>query len=206
MADKQRISYVPFEDMTPEMQAEIERCAREGTPRPESSAIRAHVPAAFWFFAESWQNLFRDGVVDHDIKELCRVYISRSVKCEYCGNQRSEKGRALGLVEGQYDELMNFERSDRYGERQKAALAYAEAIEGGATGVAAGVFSTSRYVGSIVASGTLAALLGSPSVHSTGAGTAGGEGLPWYLAVLAIAASLSALAGLGIGTAPCAPR
>ena len=128
MAEKQRISYVPFEDMTPEMQAEIERCAREGTPRPESSAIRAHVPAAFWFFAESWQNLFREGVVDHDIKELCRVYISRSVKCEYCGNQRSEKGRALGLVEGQYDELMNFERSERYDERQKAALAYAEAI------------------------------------------------------------------------------
>ncbi len=128
MAEKQRISYFPFEDMTPEMRAEIERCAREGTPRPESSAIRAHVPAAFWFFAESWQNLFRDGIVDHEIKELCRVYISRSVKCEFCGNQRSEKGRALGLVEGQYDQLMNFERSDRYDEREKAALAYAEAI------------------------------------------------------------------------------
>ena len=128
MADKQRISYVPFEDMTPEMQAEIERCAREGTPRPESSAIRAHVPAAFWFFAESWQNLFRDGVVDHDIKELCRVYVSRSVKCEYCGNQRSEKGRTLGLDEGQYDDLLNFESSTKYDDRQKAALAYTEAI------------------------------------------------------------------------------
>jgi alkylhydroperoxidase family enzyme len=128
MSETQRISYVSFGDMTAEMQAEIERCAREGTPRPESSAIRAHVPAAFWFFAESWQNLFRDGIVDHEVKELCRVYISRSVKCEYCGNQRSEKGRALGLVEGQYDELMNFERSDRYDEREKAALAYAEAI------------------------------------------------------------------------------
>jgi alkylhydroperoxidase family enzyme len=128
MAEKQRISYVSLDDMTPEMRAEMERCAREGTPRPESSAIRAHVPAAFWFFAESWQNLFRDGVVDHDIKELCRVYISRSVKCEYCGNQRSEKGRALGLVEGQYDDLLNFETSEVYDDRQKAALAYAEAI------------------------------------------------------------------------------
>jgi alkylhydroperoxidase family enzyme len=128
MAEKQRISYVPLEEMTPEMQAEMERCAREGTPRPESSAIRAHVPAAFWFFAESWQNLFRDGVLDHDIKELCRVYVSRTVKCEYCGNQRSEKGRALGLVEGQYDDLLNFETSEVYDERQKAALAYAEAI------------------------------------------------------------------------------
>jgi alkylhydroperoxidase family enzyme len=128
MGEKQRISYVPLEKMTPEMREEMERCAREGTPRPESSAIRAHVPAAFWFFAESWQNLFRDGILDHDIKELCRVYVSRSVKCEYCGNQRSEKGKALGLSEGQYDDLMNFERSERYDDRHKAALAYTEAI------------------------------------------------------------------------------
>jgi hypothetical protein len=47
----QRISYVPYGEMTLEMQAEMDRCAREGTPRPESSAVRAHVPAAFWFFA-----------------------------------------------------------------------------------------------------------------------------------------------------------
>lgn len=52
MGDKQRISYIPLEDMTLQMRAEMERCAREGTPRPESSAIRAHVPAAFWFFAK----------------------------------------------------------------------------------------------------------------------------------------------------------
>jgi alkylhydroperoxidase family enzyme len=128
MAGKQRISYVPLEDMTPEMRAEMERCAREGTPRPESSAIRAHVPNAFWFFANSWKDLFSEGVVDHDIKELCRVYVSRSVKCEYCGNQRSEQGKKLGLSEGKYDDLLNFESSEQYDDRQKAALAYAEAI------------------------------------------------------------------------------
>jgi alkylhydroperoxidase family enzyme len=124
----QRISYVPLEDMTPEMREEMQRCAREGTPRPESSAVRAHVPAAFWFFANSWRDLFRDGIVDHDLKELCRVYISRSVKCEYCGNQRSVKGASMGLFEGQNDELLNFESSETFSERQKAALAYAEAI------------------------------------------------------------------------------
>jgi alkylhydroperoxidase family enzyme len=128
MADRQRISYVPLEDMTPEMRAEMERCAREGTPRPESSAVRAHVPAAFWFFANSWNDLFRNGVLDHSIKELCRVYVSRSVKCEYCGNQRSVRGAEQGLVEGQYDELLNFESADAFDDRQKAALAYAEAI------------------------------------------------------------------------------
>lgn len=128
MTGKQRISYVALDDMTPEMRAEMERCAREGTPRPESSAIRAHVPNAFWFFANSWKDLFREGVVDHDLKELCRVYVSRSVKCEYCGNQRSEQGRKLGLTEGKYDDLLNFESSEQYDDRQRAALAYAEAI------------------------------------------------------------------------------
>jgi alkylhydroperoxidase family enzyme len=128
MAGEQRISYVPLEEMTPEMREEMERCAREGTPRPESSAIRAHVPAAFWFFANSWNDLFRNGILDHSVKELCRVYVSHSVKCEYCGNQRSERGREAGLAEGKYDELLNFESSESYSEREKAALAYAEAI------------------------------------------------------------------------------
>ncbi len=128
MSRKQRISYVPPEVMDAPMRAELERCQREGTPRPESSAVRAHVPACFWAFANSWQAIFRDGVCDHAIKELCRVYVSRSVKCEYCGNQRSEQARAQGLAEAQYDDLLNFEKSARHTEREKAALAYAEAI------------------------------------------------------------------------------
>jgi alkylhydroperoxidase family enzyme len=59
---------------------------------------------------------------------LCRVYVSRSVKCEYCGNQRSMKAAHQGTVEDDYADLINFEGSPRYDERQKAALSYAEAI------------------------------------------------------------------------------
>jgi len=128
MTDQQRISYVPLDLMTPEMREEMDRCVREGTPRPESSAVRAHVPECFWFFAESWNNIFRNGVLAHEIKELCRLYVSRSVICEFCGNQRSVKGQNAGVKEVQVDDLMDFEKSDRYDDRQKAALAYAEAI------------------------------------------------------------------------------
>ena len=131
MADKQRISYVPLEAMDERMQQEMHRCAREGTPRPESSAVRAHAPNAFWAFADSWKALFHSGVCDHSIKELCRVYISRTVTCEFCGNQRSLKATAAGLLEQQYDDLLNFENSEKYDERQKAALGYAKAIAWG---------------------------------------------------------------------------
>jgi alkylhydroperoxidase family enzyme len=125
---QQRISYVPLDHMTPEMIVEMERCAREGTPRPESSAVRAHVPACFWFFANAWDDVFRNGVLDHAIKEVCRLYVSRAVVCEFCGNQRSIMGQQSGVNEDQVDDLMNFEKSSKYNEREKAALAYAEAI------------------------------------------------------------------------------
>ncbi len=122
-----RISYVePRNLKDPEMLKELERCASVGTPRPESQSIRAHVPAIFFGFAKVWRDSFYEGVLENAVKELCRIYVSHSVKCEYCGNQRSVK--AQGVVEADYMDLLNFEKSERYDERQKAALAYAEAI------------------------------------------------------------------------------
>jgi alkylhydroperoxidase family enzyme len=129
MSQKPRISYVdPKTVSDPAMLAEFERCAREGTPRPESQAVRAHVPAVFWSFANSWRDVFHNGVADHSIKELCRLYVSRAVKCEFCGNQRSIKSAKAGMTEDATLDLINFESSTRYGEKQKAALSYAEAI------------------------------------------------------------------------------
>lgn len=128
MNPKQRISYVDPAGLDAEMRAEMDRCAREGTPRPESQAVRAHVPATFWSFRNTWRDVFHNGVCDHSIKELCRVYVSRSVKCEFCGNQRSIKSARKGLVEQDYLDLLNFESSARYDARQKAALAYTEVI------------------------------------------------------------------------------
>jgi len=125
---RQRISYISLDDMDADMRKEMQRCQREGTPRPESSAVRAHVKACFWFFANSWRDIFKNGVLAHPIKELCRLYVSRAVACEYCGNQRSMKAAASGMVEDDARDLMQFEKSARYDERQKAALAYAEAI------------------------------------------------------------------------------
>jgi alkylhydroperoxidase family enzyme len=126
---KPYISYIDPASMNAEMRAEMERCRTYGTPRPESQAIRAHVPAAFWSFANTWRDVFHTGIADHGIKELCRLYVSRSVLCEFCGNQRSIKAQKAGtVVEDQTKDLINFEASSRYDEKQKAALSYAEAI------------------------------------------------------------------------------
>ncbi len=126
---KPRISYIDPSSTDAAMQAEFARCAREGTPRPESQAVRAHVPAVFWSFANTWRDTFHTGIADHGIKELCRLYVSRAVLCEFCGNQRSVQAASAGaVIEEHVADLINFEGSTRYDERQKAALSYAEAI------------------------------------------------------------------------------
>lgn len=123
-----RISYVPMSEMDDVMRAEMERCARDGTPRPESSAVRAHAPEVFKTFSSYWEATFRSGELDHATKELCRLYITRTTNCQFCGNQRST---SAGLPEYHDDELLNFESAAAYDDRQKAALAYAQAIAWG---------------------------------------------------------------------------
>lgn len=122
-----RISYVDPGTITdPVLREHLERSARRGTPRPESLAMRAHAPEILRTFCETWEAAFYGGVVDHEIKELCRVYVSKVGACEYCGTQRSQQSRQL--TEHDYDELLDFRNSDRYDERQKVALTWTDVI------------------------------------------------------------------------------
>lgn len=79
-----RIPYVDIASITdPEIRAYFERARQEGTPRPESQAIRAHNPNVIRPFSHAWDLTFRQGILDHSLKELCRVYVSKSIACEY---------------------------------------------------------------------------------------------------------------------------
>ena len=123
------ISYVdPATVADPELQAIMERARTFGTPRPESQAIRLHHPEVMKAFNNAWEIFFRQGVADHAIKELCRLYVAKSVECEYCGGQRSVLARQQGASEAQVDEILDFENSDRFDERERTALEWAMAI------------------------------------------------------------------------------
>ena len=79
-----RIPYVdPASVADPEIRGYLELARREGTPRPESQAIRANNPAVIRAFSQAWDATFRRGVLDHAVKELCRVYVSKSIECDY---------------------------------------------------------------------------------------------------------------------------
>jgi AhpD family alkylhydroperoxidase len=121
-----RISYVDPASITdPELAGYLEDSRRYGTPRLESQAIRAHVPEVLRTFNQSWQKVFREGVLDHSIKELARVFVAKTLDCGYCAGQRSHLS---GLSEREFDEVIEFRKSTVLTDREKAALLLAEAI------------------------------------------------------------------------------
>jgi hypothetical protein len=79
-----RISYVDPSTLTdPELISDLDRARRHGTPRPETQSIRSHVPAVAKAFSRAWDTIFREGIVEHELKELCRVYVSKTIECDY---------------------------------------------------------------------------------------------------------------------------
>jgi hypothetical protein len=79
-----RISYVDVDSLDDaELRGYMEHARRFGTPRPETQAIRSHVPAVARAFSRAWDLIFRKGVLEHSLKELCRVYVSQTIACNY---------------------------------------------------------------------------------------------------------------------------
>ncbi|HUZ82582.1 MAG TPA: hypothetical protein VMU73_10085 [Gaiellaceae bacterium] len=79
-----RISYVTRGQLVdPDLIGYMEQAQRFGTPRPETQAIRSHVPDVARAFSRGWERIFREGVVEHSLKELCRNYVSQTIGCDY---------------------------------------------------------------------------------------------------------------------------
>ena len=79
-----RLPYVDPASLTdPELGRYLEDARRFGTPRPETQAIRFNVPNVAKAFMRPWKTIFREGQVEHSLKELCRVYVSQTIDCHY---------------------------------------------------------------------------------------------------------------------------
>ena len=79
-----RIDYVKLDEIEDDdVRAALEFAMRNSTPRPEIQAIRARQPEVLRAFVYAWDRLFKGGVVDRHIKELCRLRVSQTLDCGY---------------------------------------------------------------------------------------------------------------------------
>lgn len=77
----------------------------------------------------------RSSPIEPALRSLLTVRVSQLNWCAFCVDINAATGLKRGLSEAQFEALADFEQSPHFDERQKAALAYAEAMTRSERGV-----------------------------------------------------------------------
>ena len=81
MANVRMLETHEIED--PEIQTLIRQAEERGAPDPNFFRIMGHRPELCKKFYDFWVESFNRGVLDHKLKEVIRVKMSRNVSCIY---------------------------------------------------------------------------------------------------------------------------
>lgn len=122
-----RISYkVPTEVENLETASWLEKSIENGRPGPEIQSIRAHSYGVMASFNKTREWLLQGGLLEYELKELMRAYVATSASCTYCVEYGLSKTWKDSPDE--MSNLLNYESSGVYNEREKIALRYADAV------------------------------------------------------------------------------
>ncbi len=61
----------------------VEKCLKHRAPDPAFHAMLGHNPEIARSMYVAWGTVFNTGVVDHKLKEIIRVQLSRKADCNY---------------------------------------------------------------------------------------------------------------------------
>jgi len=108
----------------------IETARINGAPDPLCAQIYVRSEAGRnWL--RMWNELLNGGVLPIPLKESVRVLISMKHFCGYCSTVRSRIAQERGLTEEKILATMDFENSDLFDAREKAALHFAKLFKAG---------------------------------------------------------------------------
>lgn len=78
------ISMLEIDDlMDSELSGFVKKCLRHRAPDPAFHAMQGHNPALSKALYIAWGTVFNTGTVDHNLKEIIRVQLSRAAFCNY---------------------------------------------------------------------------------------------------------------------------
>jgi len=123
-----RLDYLDDADLPAEALEYIANAEKAGSPDPRVLRIIFRTNAGIAWY-RYWLALSNDGVLERELKELCRVKIAFDHTCGYCGTVRSSAARDVGLTEDKIQEVWDFENSKVLSDREKAALRFADHLK-----------------------------------------------------------------------------
>jgi AhpD family alkylhydroperoxidase len=126
-----RIRYIEDHEKSEEAASLIASAERTGAPDPRVVSIMTRHPTAGTGWVKYWNSLLYEGLLPHTLKELCRIFISMEHECGYCSTVRSKVAQEQGLTEEKVMALADFQTSDLFDARERAALKYARLFKQG---------------------------------------------------------------------------
>ena len=130
-----RIRYIKEDEQSDEAKELIAQSESRGAPDPRVVSIMVRNSKVGVAWVKYWNSLLYDGLLPHTLKELCRIKISVAHRCGYYSTVRSKVAQSEGLAEDKVAELHNFETSENFTDREKAAIRYATLFKTGDDGV-----------------------------------------------------------------------
>ena len=130
-----RIRYIKEDEQSDEAKELIAQSESRGAPDPRVVSIMVRNSKVGVAWVKYWNSLLYDGLLPHTLKELCRIKISVAHRCGYCSTVRAKVAQSEGLAEDKVAELHNFETSEKFTDREKAAIRYATLFKTGDDGV-----------------------------------------------------------------------
>ena len=95
----------------------------------EPVRLWARLPAAFIAMSAMYRALDRESSrIEPALRSLIQVRVSQINECEFCVDLNASLGLGRGIDPAKLRELDRFEPSSIFSEREKAGLAYAEAV------------------------------------------------------------------------------
>ena len=122
------IDPVPLDQLEPEkFQTRLELAQDLMVPDTLFIQIMAHAPGYGEALFDAMYQSHALGNVDHALKEIIRIRLSRLAKDEYFGSLRSKKATELGLTEARIEAgCGDFSADNQFSDTEKWALNYAK--------------------------------------------------------------------------------
>jgi alkylhydroperoxidase family enzyme len=126
----------------PELKSLVERCKALGVPDAQFAGILARVPTYAKALLRAMLMSHAEGSVDHRLKEIIRLQLTRRSGDPYFARLRSAKAKAAGLDEARIKAgCDDYERSQLFTEKEKWALRYADQMYMNPASVDAGFYA-----------------------------------------------------------------
>lgn len=123
-----RISRLGRRDVSEAVGEIYDRYVRQRGNVPNMFRTVAHRPEILQTMIAHMEAILNTGTLPTSLKELVIVRTSQMNNCEYCLASHSLLARKLGYSDAQIAALSNFENSDAFIAREKAALRLAERL------------------------------------------------------------------------------